>query len=53
MKDLIENICIFCVIICVVGLIFSLAINNIVIFLFSVLFMFAFWAIAIIDLSNK
>lgn len=53
MGNLIENICLVFVIICIIGLIVSLAINNITIFFFSVLFMFAFWAIAIIDISRK
>lgn len=53
MGNLIENICLVFVIICIIGLIVSLAINNITTFFFSVLFMFAFWAIAIIDISRK
>lgn len=53
MGNLIESICIFGVIICAIGLIISLVINNIVIFAFSVVFMVAFWAIALIDISRK
>lgn len=53
MKNLIENICLVCVIICIIGLIISLASNNIAIFSFSVLFMLAFWGIALIDISRK
>ena len=53
MGNLIENICLVFVIISIIGLIISLAINNIATFTFSVLFMFAFWAIALIDISRK
>ena len=53
MKNLIENICLVFVIISIIGLIISLAINNITTFSFSVLFMIAFWAIAMIDISRK
>jgi hypothetical protein len=53
MRNLIENICLVCVIICIIGLIIRLAINNITTFFFSVLFMVAFWAIALIDISRK
>lgn len=53
MRDLVENICLACIIICIIGLIVSLAINNIATFAFSVLFMFAFWAIGLIDMTRK
>lgn len=53
MKNVIENICLTFVIISLIGLIISLAINNIILFTFSVLFMFAFCGIAIIDISRK
>ena len=53
MKNVIEDICILFVIISIIGLIVSLAINNIITFTFSVLFMFAFCGIAIIDISRK
>ena len=53
MKNVIENICLVFVIISIIGLIISLAINNIITFYFSVLFMFVFWAIALIDISRK
>ena len=53
MKDFIENICLICIFICIIGLIVSLAINNIATFTFSVLFMFAVWAIGLIDMMRK
>ena len=53
MKDLIETICFAYIIICIIGLIVSLTINNIITFIFSVLFMFAFWAIGLIDMIRK
>ena len=53
MRNLIENICLVFVIISIIGLIVSLAINNIITFTFSVLFMVAFWAIAMIDIARK
>ena len=53
MKDVIENICLIFVIISIIGLIVSLAINNIITFTFSVLSMFGFWAIALIDMIRK
>ena len=53
MKNVIENICIICEVISIIGFIISLAINNICAFSFSVLFMFAFLAIALIDMSRK
>ena len=53
MGNLIENICLVFVIICIIGLMVSLIINNITIFFFSVLFMIAFWAIAMIDIARK
>lgn len=53
MKDLVENICMFFIFVCVIGLIISLALNNIIIFSFSVLFMVAFWAIGLIDMIRK
>ena len=53
MKDFIENICIACIIICIIGLIVSLTINNIITFTLSILFMFAFWAIGLIDMIRK
>jgi hypothetical protein len=40
-------------IICIIGLIASLAINDIAIFVFSVLFLIAFWAIGLIDMISK
>ena len=53
MGNLIENICLVFVIICIIGLMISLVTNNIVVFYLSVLFMVAFWAIALIDISRK
>ena len=53
MKNVIENICLTFVIISIIGLIISLAINNIITFTFSVLFMFAFWGIGLIDMMRK
>ena len=53
MRNLIENICLVFVIICIIGLMVSLTINSITIFTFSILFMIAFWAIALIDISRK
>lgn len=53
MSDFIENICLLFIIICIVGLLISLVTNNIVVFSLSVLFMFAFGAIALIDISRK
>ena len=53
MKDLIESICMIFIVICIIGLFISLAINDIAIFLFSVLFMLAFWAIALLDIARK
>ena len=53
MKDLIENICLFGFIICVIGFIISLSINNIVVFIFSSLLILMFTTIAIIDLTRK
>ena len=53
MRNLIENICLVFVIISIIGLIISLAINNIIAFTFSILFMFAFWAIGLIDMIRK
>lgn len=53
MENLIENICLLFMIICIIGLIASLVLNNIAIFAFSVLFMVAFLAIALIDISRK
>lgn len=53
MKDLINIICLSCIIICIIGLIVSLAINNVATFTFSVLFMVAFWAIGLIDMIRK
>lgn len=53
MKNLIENICFVCIIISTIGLIVSYVINNITTFIFSALFMFAFLAIAIIDMSRE
>lgn len=52
MGNLIEIICIVFIVICIIGLIFSLVMNNIVIFSFSILFMIAFWAIALIDMTR-
>ena len=53
MGNLIENICLVCVTICIIGLIASLAFNTIFTFTFSVVLMLAFWVIAIIDISRK
>ena len=53
MRNLIENICLVFIIISIIGLIISLAINNITTFTFSVLSMFGFWAIALIDIARK
>ena len=53
MGNLIEKICLVFVIISIIGLFISLAINDITIFSFSVLFMIAFWAIAMIDIARK
>lgn len=53
MKNLIENICFVCAIISAIGLTISVATYDITIFFFSVLFMFAFWGIAMIDISRK
>ena len=53
MGNLIENICLVFIVICIIGLMISLIINDITIFSFSVLFMIAFWAIALIDIAQK
>lgn len=53
MKNFIETICLVCVIICAIGFVFSLAINDIAMFIFSTLFMFAFFAIALLDIARK
>ena len=53
MGNLIENICLVFIVICIICLMISLIINDITIFSFSVLFMIAFWAIALIDIARK
>lgn len=53
MKNLIETICLIFVVICIIGLIVSVAINNIATFILSALFMMTFWGIALVDISRK
>ena len=53
MGNLIENICLVFIIICIICLMISLIINDITIFSFSVLLMVAFWAIALLNISRE
>ena len=53
MKHLIENICLFGFIVCVIGFIISLSINNISMFIFSFLLVLTFVVIAILDILKQ
>lgn len=51
--NIIEKICVFCVIVCMVSMYISVLLSNILLFGYSVMFMFAFTFIGILSIENR